>query len=193
MELQILQWIQENVRHPILDRVLVWLTYTGELGAIWIIWALLLLLLPAWRNYRRQGLCMLISLALGGIFCNLLLKPIIARPRPFIGHLQDYPHLVGFPSEFSFPSGHATASFSAAAVFCWTKVVWSWLPLLLAVAISFSRLYVFVHYPSDILVGLVLGFVNAYLAQCIVEWMEKRYRGLQNFLSEKNNERFLSK
>lgn len=180
MDYQILYWIQEHLRHPLLDHLLVWITRSGEIGLIWILLGLCLLAFP---RYRRSGLRMLLSLLLGGLFCNLTLKPLVARVRPYVGHEAIYPHLVSYPSDFSFPSGHSTASWSAAWSLFYRRPhdFLLFTALLYAFLISISRLYVFVHFPSDVLVGFFLGVVDSILAEKLLRFLEGHFPRLRQW------------
>jgi len=115
--------------------------------------AILLLIIP---KTRRCGLAMAISLALCGIFGNLLLKPLIARTRPYDVNTA-IELLIPRLTDFSFPSGHTYSSFAGAVVLlCYYRKT-GIAALLLAICISFSRLYFYVHYPTDIIVGILMG------------------------------------
>ena len=132
------------------------LSSMGNLGAIWI---LLGVVLSCSKKYRRAGIAVFIGLAFSLLVGNGILKHLVMRARPCI----DYPWmpmLLHAPSanDFSFPSGHTFGSFAAAAAcFQGVKKTWGLAALGLAGAIGFSRIYLFMHYPSDVLAGAVLG------------------------------------
>ena len=153
LELAILNWIQAHLRCGFLDAVLPAVSWTANHGELWIILAAVLLLI---RNQRKYGASVACSLVLDLVSCNLLLKPLIGRIRPFAVNTA-VELLVKAPLDASFPSGHTAASF--AAVFA-LKAAGSplWKPALAAaVVIAFSRLYLYVHWPSDVLAGALLG------------------------------------
>lgn len=161
----ILIWIQEFLRNPVLDPFFKVITSFGNAGIFWII-ATILLLIP--KKTRRVGLMSAFAL-LGSLFINnILLKNLVARTRPYYA-VEGLIPLIKKPVEFSFPSGHAGSSFASACVLQRNlpKKYGIWF-LILAVLISFSRLYVGVHYPSDVLAGAVTGILCSYLGQALV-------------------------
>ena len=177
MELAILDWIQSHLRCGFLDAVLPVITRTADHGELWIILALVLLVI---RNQRKYGAAVACGLVLDLVSCNLLLKPLVGRIRPFAVNTA-VELLVKAPLDASFPSGHTAASF--AAVFA-LKAAGSplWKPALaVAVVISFSRLYLYVHWPSDVLAGALLGaavgWAGARLAEKAGKILEKRRAG----------------
>ena len=158
-ELAILDWIQTHLRCEFLDMAMPWISWTANHGEIWILLAVVLVLL---KGQRRHGAAVAFGLTLDLIACNLVLKPLIGRLRPFVER-PDVVLLIPPPGDASFPSGHTAASF--AAVFA-LKASGSplWKPALLwALLIAFSRLYLYVHWPSDVLGGAVLGAVVGWL------------------------------
>lgn len=153
MELQWLLEIQNSLASPEGDRLMIALSTVGNYGLIWIGIALVLCAFPKWR---KAGLAMLLALLAAHVVGNLFLKNLIGRPRPYIAY-PAWQFKIPAIEEFSFPSGHTIASF--AAVFSLPSALGALKRSLavVAVAISFSRLYLFMHYPSDILGGLLLG------------------------------------
>ena len=177
IEFAILDWIQAHLRCGFLDAVLPLITRTADHGELWIILALVLL---AIRSQRKYGAAVACGLVLDLVSCNLLLKPLVGRIRPFAVHAA-VELLVNAPLDASFPSGHTAASF--AAVFA-LKAAGSplWKPALaVAVVIAFSRLYLYVHWPSDVLAGALLGaavgWAGAKLAKKAGKILEKRKAG----------------
>ena len=132
------------------------MAFLSFLGYADLLWILLGILLLVPRRSRKTGMQVLAALAVTFVLCNLLLKPLFDRPRPFEVYQALIP-LFDRPDSFSFPSGHAMAAFSAAtALFCNEKAGGT-AALLLAVLIGFSRMYNQVHYPTDVLAGMVIG------------------------------------
>ncbi|MEG1107808.1 MAG: phosphatase PAP2 family protein [Oscillospiraceae bacterium] len=148
-----LLFIQDNLRTPFFDGFFVFITKLGDFGLLWIALGLALLI-P--KKTRRGALTLLLALLLTLIVNNYLIKPLVARPRPY-STIEGLSIIVERLGSFSFPSGHASSSFAAATIFALvfgTKGAWAFLP---AVLIAFSRCYVGVHYPSDVLVGALVG------------------------------------
>lgn len=110
-----------------------------------------------------------LSLLLEAICCNLLLKPCIARLRPFsVNGVNDSILLLPPPTDYSFPSGHTGAAFAAASALLGSNRRWGIAACLLAVIMGFSRIYLYVHYPTDVLGGMVLGCLTGWLSWRIV-------------------------
>lgn len=159
MELAILNWIQSHLRCGLLDVAMSAISWTANHGELWILLALVLLLI---RGQRKYGAAVACGLALDLVSCNLLLKPLVNRVRPFAVNTA-VELLVAPPGDASFPSGHTAASF--AAVFA-LKTAGSplWKPALaVALVMAFSRLYLYVHWPSDVLGGALLGAAVGWL------------------------------
>lgn len=152
-EFAFLDWIQDVFHHEILDAFFPMITAFGDAGIGWILLTLLLLLIP---KCRKAGLASAIALLLMLLINNLLLKPWIARVRPY-DVLTEIQLLIEAPSDFSFPSGHTAASFASATALFLCSRKWGWPALVLAALIAFSRLYLYVHYPTDVLGGMVVG------------------------------------
>ena len=172
MELFILDWIQAHLRCGFLDAVLPIISWTANHGEIWILLALALVLR---KSSRRQGWTVALALVLDLVCCNLLLKPLIGRVRPFAVN-PAVELLVSPPLDASFPSGHTAASF--AAVFALRgsgRPLWK-PALAVAVLIAFSRLYLYVHWPSDVLGGALLG---AFLGWAAARASAQVYAGLE--------------
>lgn len=163
-DFSVLNWIAEHIQHPLLDNVMIFFTTLGELGWIWIVLGSAAVL----PEIPPAGAAILLSLLLSLIFCNSILKLLVARPRPFIQ--QAVQLIIDAPGEFSFPSGHASASFAAAtALFCLHRKIGT-AALILAGLISFSRLYLYVHFPTDVLAGALTGCILGVIAAC---WLSK--------------------
>ena len=170
-ETSILHWIRQTFSCAFLDAVMPYITKFADSGIGWILLALVLLI-P--RKTRRMGAAMGVALAIGFVTGNLLLKNLVARTRPFLFD-PSIELLIAPPHEFSFPSGHTLASFECAvAIFCYRRK-WGVAALLFAVLIAFSRLYLQVHYPTDVLCGAILGSLIGYLAYRIVETIAHKH------------------
>ena len=166
-EINILYWIREHLTCPFLDWLMPPLSALSAHGEIWILLAVVLVCIP---KTRRAGLTMGLTLLLGYLIGNMGLKNIFARMRPY--DVVDVPLLVERLHDFAFPSGHTLASFGAATALTLFYRRWGAAALVLAAAIGFSRLYLFVHYPTDVAAGALLGVALAFLAR----WMlDERY------------------
>lgn len=173
MEIAILDFIQSNLRCGIMDSVMIFITGLGDSGKIWIACTILLLLIP---KTRKAGLAMGIALALEIVCCNVILKPFVARIRPCDVNTA-VQLLIERPLDYSFPSGHTASSFAAAsALYFGRKKLW--IPAaILAGLIGFSRLYLYVHYPTDVfagaLIGIMMGWIGSVLANAISARLSK--------------------
>ena len=173
-EFAILDWIQANMRNPIMDLLMPAITVLGNSGLIWLLLAGILLLTP---KYHRAGAAVLAGLVLEIICCNMVLKPLVARVRPRDVNTA-VQLLIARPDDFSFPSGHTGASFAAAAALFADRNR-LWIPsLILALLIAFSRLYLYVHYPTDILAGAAIGMMAGWAGRQAVDILWKRKRRL---------------
>lgn len=168
-EISFLQWIQE-LHNPILDQIMVVITHLGNGGIFWILVALGLIITKKYRNY---GWMMAAAMALGLILGNGLLKNLIARPRPFaVAPIGDL--LIAFPKDWSFPSGHTLVSFEAAGILLYMNKKAGIFALVVAACIAFSRMYLYVHYPTDILGGLLLALFNVFVVIKVYEHFTNR-------------------
>ena len=168
MDGQLLLWIRETFGNPVLDRIMIFISSLANKGMLWIgIGVVLLLLGVNGRKWSERGLLVLLSLALNAVICNVWLKPMVARTRPY--DLLGYEILVRRLGDYSFPSGHTSASFAAATALYAIDRRWGTAAYILAVLIGFSRLYLGVHFPTDVLAGAVIGILAAKAAQWILE------------------------
>ena len=168
-ELDLLHWFQ-SIHNSFLDWIVPKITMLANGGWFWIVVTLLLLILPF---NRKMGVQATISLILTVIVCNVILKPWVMRCRPCWLE-PEYLYLVSSPSDYSFPSGHSNASFAVAtAIFTRNKKLG--IPaLVLAALIAISRLYVFVHWPTDVLVGSLIGICGGITSFFIVNFIYKK-------------------
>lgn len=169
MEIKILDFIQ-NMRTPIGDSIMCFITDLGNAGMIWIVLTVILLLI---QKTRKSGFIMVAALILDAILCNGILKNAFARVRPCdVNPAVDL--LIPRPEDYSFPSGHTAASFAAVSALFFAGEKKLWKPaLLLAVLIAFSRLYLYVHYPTDVLGGIAVGVICGYAGMRLVKQLFK--------------------
>ena len=162
LDKNILFWIQNHLVSNALNPYMLGLSKMGNAGIVWVILGIGLLLV---KKYRRVGVTVLLALAISLIVGNGILKPFFARLRPYIIYpWVPMPIANTLPTDYSFPSGHTFAAFAAAVgVFCQNKR-WGSMALLLAAGIGFSRIYLFVHYPSDVLAGVLFGAIAGMFA-----------------------------
>ena len=158
-----------GLHNEFLDALMVFVTHLGDGGLIWIAFALLLTLK---KDTRRAGVCMLLALLVNFAVTNLTLKPLVHRVRPFdVKPGADL--LIAPPRDYSFPSGHTAASFAAATpVYLHSKKAGA-LMYALAFCIAFSRIYLYVHYPTDVVCAAVLGTGAGLFAS----WLTRRVAG----------------
>ena len=179
-DLPILDWIAAHLWCDVLDVLMPIITLLGDAGIFWIAVSAVLLCLP---KYRKAGLGMGIALLMGVVLCNIILKPLIGRIRPYDYQLEHFGKtielLVATPHDFSFPSGHTIASFEAAVALTVRHKKLGAAALVLAVLIAFSRMYLYVHYPTDVLASVVLGtaiaFLGCFLAEKLYNFLAKKF------------------
>jgi len=154
----------QSIRFGLLDSFMVFITTIGDAGLFWIILSILLMV---FRKTRKVGIACFMALVFSGIFTNLVLKNLIGRERPYM--FKDIKLLIDAQPDYSFPSGHTSAAFSAAFVlmrekFTLGKIKIYVIALVIAALMSFSRMYLYVHFPSDILGSLIISYLYAILA-----------------------------
>ena len=168
-DLPILDWIAENLYCGFLDFLMPIITILGDAGIFWIACSVVLIFFP---KQRKAGAAMLLALVMGLVVCNMILKPAVGRIRPYdfkeLHFNETITPLVGAQHDFSFPSGHTIASFEAAVALALNNKKLGIPALILACLIAFSRLYLYVHYPTDVIVSIVLGALLAVLANFLV-------------------------
>lgn len=161
-ELGVLDWIAQHLHTVALDYIMPWLSRLTDRGEVWIL--LGILLLAFYRKDRGVGVQVLLALLLSLLLCNLVLKNAVGRIRPF--ELKETAALlIPAPLDPSFPSGHSSASFAAATVLLLNRWEGRWAALVLAALIAFSRLYLYVHYPTDVVGGILVGVLCGVLAK----------------------------
>ena len=149
----ILMFIQNNMRNEFMDSLMTIVTTLGNGGFIWFVIAVILLFL---KQYRKYGLIIIAALILCGLIGNVCLKNLVGRLRPCDVNTS-IELLIARPIDFSFPSGHAMTSFAPAILLIFMNRKIGVIALVLASVITFSRLYLYVHYPSDVIAGAAIG------------------------------------
>ncbi len=158
IDLDILLYVQEHIRSDFMTPIWKFITHLGDAGWLWITIGVVLLF---FKKTRLIGFSVLVSLLINAIFTNITLKDLIGRPRPYTVSDAIVP-IIKLPSELSFPSGHTSSSFTAALVLLKLTPKKYGIPaVVLAALISLSRIYVGVHYPTDILGGIVVGIISS--------------------------------
>ena len=181
-DLPILDWIQATMQSPFMDKFMPFITLFGEAGIFWIALSILFMIFP---KTRKMGLGMGLAMAMGLLICNVIMKPMIARPRPYDFQMAQFgkmiPLLIEAQHDFSFPSGHTIACFEASVVMLKNNK-WLGIPaFILGLMVTFSRMYLYVHYPTDVLMSVLLGtlfaFIGDALAAKIAPKLKPRKRG----------------
>ncbi len=180
----ILDFIQNTIKCEILDVVMAFLSYIGNGGMLWIAAAIVMIF---FRSTRKTGIMILCALIIGFLIGEVGLKNLLCRPRPFAANPNIEPNIVFHakpPQSYSCPSGHSCSSFAAAtAIFANNKRIG--IPAFCAAfLIAFSRIYNYVHYPSDVLFGIMLGIICYFIVFIIF-----RKTGLDSRLSENHREK----
>ncbi len=153
IDFAILDFIQNTMKCVFLDYVMAFFSYIGNAGGIWIITALIMM---CYRKTRATGVMLLCALLVGVLIGEVGLKHLIERERPFVLNPDIIPNIKP-PSGYSFPSGHSCSSFAAATVLFMHNKKIGIPAYAVAFLIVFSRLYNYVHFPSDVLGGIILG------------------------------------
>lgn len=171
LEGPILLWIQAYIRMDFLTPIVTFITHLGDAGWIWIFLTILFLILP---KCRQTGMVMAASMILNAIVTNVVLKNLFVRTRPYevVAGLE---RIIEKQVDFSFPSGHTSCSFAVAVVIYKLCPKKYGIPaMVLAVLIALSRLYVGVHFPTDVLGGAIVGIGVALLCCWLNKKLEER-------------------
>lgn len=162
--------------NEILSPLLKLITNLGNMGFIFIMISLIMIF---FKKTRKIGVIVLFSIAIGFVFTNLILKNVVARPRPFIDETSDY-YLwwkeAGSMIEngYSFPSGHTTAAMAfGLSLFLCFKKKWSWVFLLIPLIMGFTRIYFMVHYTTDVLGAILVGGLSALISYFVIKYIVK--------------------
>ena len=168
-EFSVLYALQE-IHNPVLDKIMIFITTLGDEGLFWIGIGIVCLVL---KKHRRMGLQVLLSMLVTFIVGNLILKNLFARQRPCAID-PSLELLIPYPSEFSFPSGHSMNGMTAAMALYLNNKKIGVPALIIALLIGFSRMYHFVHFPTDILGGFCVGFAVAIMMNYIFDKVQEK-------------------
>lgn len=167
---EILLYIQENLRNVSADRIMKAITHLGDMGIFWVIIITVLMLS---KKYKKTALIMALTLSIGLLITNLVLKNSVHRKRPFHAIEELFP-LIEKPKDWSFPSGHATSSIGCGlAMLKNMPKKYGISGFTIGILISLSRIYLGVHYTSDVVAGALIGTVSALSSEKIINKTEK--------------------
>lgn len=159
----VLDFIQNYMRSGFLDAVMSFFTKIGDNGIIWIVLTLICLITD---KYRKLGSAMAVSLVICLLLGNEVLKEVFARQRPYI--INEIQLIIAPPGGYSFPSGHTMSSFAAAASIGLTHKKYAKWAYIIAGLIAFSRMYLYVHFLTDVLAGALFGLLFGWIGTAIV-------------------------
>lgn len=160
-----------NLTHVLgLTTALQWLSRAGDNGECWIALGIILLF---FRRTRCMGVAILLALVLSSLISLGVLKTLVERPRPCTIWLPAF--LSYCPPSFSFPSGHTTAAFATVGVVWMMRSSLLWPVLIAALLMGLSRMALFVHYPTDVMAGLIVGLGSGFIVASLVRWNERRH------------------
>lgn len=180
LDWDILFFIKDHVRNSVLDVIVPFYTKLGNSGILSIITGVVLLF---FKKTRKCGFAILLALLGGLLIVNWTIKPIVARPRP-CSFYPEFLTLVSKPSEYSFPSGHTVSAFAAAVpLFKYHKKA-GIVAIVLAALMGLSRLYVFVHFPTDVFMGFVIGSA---IAMGVCFGVDKLYPRVEALIAKKKS------
>lgn len=169
LELQILNYIQ-TLRTPFGDFIMPLISSLGNAGILWILLTIVMLIRP---KTRKTGWILLAALLVDLIICNLCLKPLVARVRPYNVN-RTVTLLVAPLKDYSFPSGHTAASFACVIALYLAGEKWLWkIALVISILIAFSRMYLYVHYPTDVLGGVIVGIFSGIIGYLIIKKLKE--------------------
>lgn len=178
IDFSILYWIQENLRCAFLDVLMPFFSFIQEGGGVWIAIAVAFMFS---KKTRYFGFAILIAMAVDTLITEYGIKLLFARVRP-CNLVRDVNMIVDKPQSYSFPSNHTASAFAGAtALFVTSKKKWAVWGFVLSGIIAFSRLYLFVHFPSDVIVGMIVGSIIGVVV-CVI--MDKS--GFKKLLLRKN-------
>lgn len=171
-EFGVLDYIQNYCRNDFLDMVMSFWSGLGTISAIWIVLTVILLI---FKKTRRIGWVCVIGFILCFLIGNCIFKPIIARIRPYdINTLVTL--IVPKEHDYSFPSGHTMFAMCFATIlFCKNKLI-GLFSFIFAAIMAFSRLYLYMHFPTDVLFGAILGIAIGFFSVYIADKLFERYK-----------------
>lgn len=155
MDIKLLHMLNDKLRHSLLDRLMPLITYLGNGGFVWILISIFLFYTD---TYKIEAYMIVTALIITTIIGEGIIKHTIKRTRPFV-HKLESKLLISKPISYSFPSGHTASSFATVGIFLAMNMKFSILIVLLASLIAFSRIYLNVHYPTDVIMGVILGLL----------------------------------
>ncbi len=170
-ELDILNWIQGA--SPMLDIPMVAVSMVTSMAALWLVLAFIM---TCSERYRRMGVAIVVSLAITLIVVDVIMKPYIGRIRPF--EVADFQLIIDAPTSYSFPSGHTSYAFAAATCIAYYNRKWGVPAVVFAAIVGFSRMYLYVHWPTDVLAGAIIGTVIALSCIWFMSWYIPYFREL---------------
>lgn len=172
----ILKFVENNMHTSILDKLMVFITTLGNGGLVWIVTCAFLILN---KKYRKIGIIALASLVVSAFLGEGIIKNIVQRVRP-TADVMVVASLIVKPLSYSFPSGHSASAFAVAGVLSYYFKKYAVCFYTMAVLIAFSRIYLYVHYPSDVAGGIILGLLCSRLAIFVANKIKFLNRGILN-------------
>ena len=153
----VLNGLQDLLQCDFMDAVVPLLTHLGH-GVVWAIFGLIFLFI---KKYRFNGICIISALVATVIISEFIIKPLFLRERPYMLN-PDFVLLIPEPSGTSFPSSHTSTSFASALQFFGINRKAGIAALIFAAVVAFTRLYLYVHFPTDIIGGIILGVIMGF-------------------------------
>ena len=172
-ELSVLEWF-DSIHGSVLDPLMVGITYSATSGLIWFV---LGFLMTCSRRWRRCGVSVIVAVILAYIVVDVILKPLVCRERPF--DVADFDLLVAAPDTWSFPSGHTASAFAGATAILIHNRRWGAVAMAYASLVGLSRVYLCVHWPTDVIVGALVGIALALLAVWFMSHWVPYFRDLE--------------
>lgn len=172
-ELSVLEWF-DSIHGSVLDPLMVGITYSATSGLIWFV---LGFLMTCSRRWRRCGVSVIVAVILAYIVVDVILKPLVCRERPF--DVADFDLLVAAPDTWSFPSGHMASAFAGATAILIHNRRWGAVAMAYASLVGLSRVYLCVHWPTDVIAGALVGIALALLAVWFMSRWVPYFRDLE--------------